>query len=50
MNSDDMSEGELLASFGGDVDAYTDYHCGAIDSDGEPIEHEDYEDDGEEDK
>ena len=33
------SQGEILAGFGGDVDAYTDYHCGLINSDGEPTDY-----------
>ena len=33
------SEGERLASFGGDVDLFNDYHCGLVDSDGEPTDY-----------
>ena len=33
------SQGERLASFGGDVDLFTDYHCGLVDSDGEPTDY-----------
>lgn len=39
---DDLSEGEKLAHFGGDVDAYTDYHNGVTDEYGNSIDH-DYE-------
>ena len=33
------SEGERLASFEGDVDLFNDYHCGLVDSDGEPTDY-----------
>lgn len=33
------SQGERLASFGGDVDLFNDYHCGLVDSDGEPTDY-----------
>jgi hypothetical protein len=35
------SQGEILAGFGGDLDAYTDYHCGLIDEDGSPTDYGD---------
>ena len=37
--SSSPSQGELLASFGGDVELLTDYHCGLVDSDGEPTDY-----------
>lgn len=39
--SDDPSVGDLLAGFGGDTEALTDYFCGQIDEDGNPTEYYD---------
>ena len=33
------SVGERLAGFGGDVNLFNDYHCGLVDSDGEPTDY-----------